>query len=142
MPPKFDEWPDEPDEPDPEARWGSPEDDLVSVPSVADGDPDAEGAGIEVDGEIAKFFWVSVIYANVALGGVAIGLLLVGFRGQLTIGGVAIAVGILALYRTYDVYRRYREHVDEGDETGEGDYGSDPDTGVTGSSNAGGEGSG
>ncbi|MBB6645820.1 DUF7322 domain-containing protein [Halobellus ruber] len=132
MPSRFDEWPDEPDEPDPEARWDSPEDDLVSIPSVEDGDPDAEGAGIEVDGEVAKFFWVSVIYANVALGGVAVGLLLVGFRGRVTVGAIAVAVGLLALYRTYDVYRRYREHVGESNEAGEAERGSDPDTGAEG----------
>jgi hypothetical protein len=69
-------------------------------------------------------------------------LLLVGFRGRVTVGAVAVAVGLLALYRTYDVYRRYREHVDGTDETGDANRGSDPDTGVSGSSNAGGEGSG
>ncbi len=118
MPSEFDEWPDEPDEPDPESRWGDPENDLVSVPSVEDTDPGSEGAGVEVDGEIARFFWVSVVYANVALGGVAVGLLLVAFRGQVTVGGIAVVVGVLALYRTYDVYHRYREDVvdDEGDD--------------------------
>lgn len=124
MPSRVDEWPDEPDEPDPEARWGSPEEDLVSVPSVDTGDPGAAGAGIEVDGEISKFFWAAVVYANAALGGVAVGVLLVVFRGRLTVGAVAIAVGLLALYRTYDVYRRYQEYVDGsegGDRTERGD---------------------
>jgi len=120
VPSEFDEWPDEPDEPDPESRWSDPEDDLVSVPSVEDLDPGSEGAGIEVDGEIAKFFWISVIYANVALGGISVGLLVIGFRGQLVVSGIAIAVGLLALYRTYDVYRRYQERVvesEDGDDT-------------------------
>jgi hypothetical protein len=113
-----DEWPDEPDEPDPESRWGNPEEDLVSIPSVgADEEPtdEAAGAGIEADGEVARFFWVSVVYANVALGGICVGLLLVGFRGQWTLGGGAVAVGLLALYRTYDLYRTYRAEVADPD---------------------------
>lgn len=108
-----DEWPDEPDEPDPESRWGDPEDDLVSVPSVdIPGEAaDDEGAGIDVDGEIATFFWGAVVYTNVGLGGVSLGLLLVGFRGQWLWGGAAVGVGVLALYRTYDLYERYRAQV-------------------------------
>jgi hypothetical protein len=111
VPSEFDEWPDEPDEPDPESRWDDPEDDLVSIPNVEEVDPGSEGAGIEADGEIARFFWVSVIYANVALGGISVGVLLVAFRGQVTVGGIAVAVGLLALYRTYDIYQRYQNEV-------------------------------
>ena len=122
MPFESDEWPDEPNEPDPESRWGDPETDLVSVPSVGaeESDPGSKGAGIEADGEIAKFFWVSVVYANLALGGISVGLLLVGFRGQVVVGGAAVGVGLLACYRTYDVYRRYRAQVVES-EDGDGD---------------------
>lgn len=120
MAPNFDEWPDEPDEPTPESRWGDPEDDLVSIPSV-DG-PDAADADIEIDGDVAKFFWVAVVYANLAVGGVAVGLLLVGFRQRWRVGGAAVAVGLLALYRTYDVYRTYQTDVvaddDSADEAG------------------------
>jgi len=113
--PTSDKWPDEPDEPDPEARWGDPETDLVSIPSVEapePPDPGDPGAGVELDAEVARFFWVSVVAANVAVGGIGIGLLLVGFRGQWTTGGVAVGIGLLALYRTYDIYRRYRAEVD------------------------------
>ncbi|WP_336022047.1 DUF7322 domain-containing protein [Halobellus salinisoli] len=111
MPKEFDEWPDEPDEPDPEGRWGDPESDLAAIPSVeVPGESvDDEGAGIEVDGDLAKFFWATVIYANVALAGISLGLLLVGFRGQWGWGGGALAVGLFALYRTYDLYRTYQE---------------------------------
>ncbi|WP_049985831.1 DUF7322 domain-containing protein [Halobellus rufus] len=119
MPTEFDEWPDEPDEADPESRWGDPESDLVSVPSVDDpaADVDEEGAGVEVDGDLAKFFWATVVYANVALAGISLGLLLVGFRGQWTWGGGAVVVGLFALYRTYDLYRTYQEQgVGESDD--------------------------
>ena len=118
-----DRWPDEPDEPDPEPRWGNPEKDLVSVPSVEieTPDPGSEGGGAEIDAEVARLFWAAVVYANVAVAGVTIGPLLVAFRGQLTVGGVAIAVGLLALYRTYDLYRTYRERTvdDDADVTDE-----------------------
>lgn len=136
MVPTSDEWPDEPDEPDPEARWGDPETDLVSIPSVEapePPDPGEPGAGVEVDAEVARFFWVSVVFANVAVGGIGIGLLLVGFRGQWTTGGVAVAVGLFALYRTYDTYRRYRAETDGDAETvtadgDAGDAAADADT--------------
>jgi len=143
--PESDEWPDEPDDPDPESRWGDPESrwgdpetDLVSVPSVESEelDPGSGGAGIEADSEVAKFFWASVIYANVAVGGVAVGLLLVGFRGQVTAGGAAIVVGLLALYRTYDVYQTYRERVVEA-EDGDGSRTENGDgTGIEGDTRA------
>lgn len=111
MPKEFDEWPDEPDQPDPEGRWGDPESDLATVPSVdiPGEDVDDEGAGVEVDGDLAKFFWAAVIYANVGIAGVSLGLMLAGFRGQLLLGGGAVAIGLFALYRTYDLYRTYRE---------------------------------
>jgi hypothetical protein len=124
VPSDFDEWPDEPDEPDPEARWGAPEEDLVSTPSVEipGEDADEAGAGVEVDGDLAKFFWATVVYANVALAGISIGLLLIVFREQWGWGGGAVAVGLFALYRTYDLYRTYREEVvDDGDKTVDND---------------------
>lgn len=113
VPSDSDPWPDEPDEPDPEARWGNPEEDLVSVPSVETRapDPGSEGGGVEVDAEVARLFWAAVVYANVAVAGVTVGPLLVAFRDQLTVGAIAIAVGLLALYRTYDLYRTYRERI-------------------------------
>jgi len=119
VPADSDTWPDEPDEPDPESRWGNPEEDLVSIPSVegpAAVDSGEPGAGVEIDSEVARLFWVSVVYANVALGGVAIGLLLVIFRGQWTIGGGAVAIGCVALYRTYDLYQTYQAEVVESDD--------------------------
>ena len=127
VPPDSDRWPDEPDEPDPEARWGNPEEDLVSVPSVETRAPESgsEGGGVEIDAEVARLFWAAVVYANVAVAGVTIGPLLVAFRGQLTVGGVAIVVGLLALYRTYDLYRTHQARVVNGD--GDGDEADDGD---------------
>ena len=64
---------------------------------------------------------MTVVYANVALGGVSIGLLVIAFRSQFTVGGVAIAVGLIALYRTYDLYDSYQTRVADDDATGADD---------------------
>jgi hypothetical protein len=99
----FDAWPDEPREENPEDRWGNPEDDLVSVPSVDT--PDAEsGEDVSADPELAKAFWVSVFFANVALGGISIGLMLIAFRGRWAVGGGAVLVGLFSLIRMYTYY--------------------------------------
>jgi hypothetical protein len=118
--PDSEEWPDEPDDPDPESRWGQPEDDLTSIPSVEDPGERVD-AEVEIDSDLARYFWVTVVYANVALGGVSIGLLVIAFRGQFTVGGVAIAVGLIALYRTYDLYDSYQTRVADDDATGADD---------------------
>jgi len=124
--PDSDQWPDEPDEPDPESRWGDPERDLVSVPEV---DVPGEGENIAVDGDLAKFFWVTVIYANVAVAGVSVGAMLVAFRGQWIWGGVAVAVGLFALFRTYDLYGTYREQVAGDDPESDAEVaGDDPES--------------
>ena len=105
-------------EPDPEARWGNPEEDLVSVPeqripeveNPADRLPDPS----EVDPAIQSSFWTAVVYANVALLGVSLGLMLVGFRGDWRWGGAAITVGLLAGVRLYQTYRAFRDREDDG----------------------------
>lgn len=114
---------------DPEERWGNPEEDLVDVPEVepptvrnpADDLPDAT----EVDSEIQSAFWGAVVYANVALLGVSLGLMLVGFRGQWRWGGAAVLVGVLAAFRTYQTYRAFRNR-DPGEDVG-GSSGTEPD---------------
>jgi hypothetical protein len=104
VPSDFDPWPDEPDEDDPERRWGDPERDLTNVPEVDV--PNSEpGDDVEVDSELATAFWVSVFFANVALAGLSIGAMLVYFRGDWMFGGAAFAVGLFALVRVYTYYR-------------------------------------
>jgi hypothetical protein len=100
----FDPWPDEPDEPTdptPESRWGNPERDLPRIPEV-------ETAEADVDPHLFKTFWVSVIFANVALFGVSLGAMLWYFRGQALLGGALVAVGVLAGLRTYATYRTFK----------------------------------
>jgi hypothetical protein len=115
VPSDFDHWPDEPQEENPESRWGNPEDELVKVPSVDV--PNAEmGANVEADPELAKTFWVSVFFANVALGGISLGLMLLYFRGMWIVGGGAFLVGVFALVRVYTFYRAFeRDDNDDGD---------------------------
>lgn len=112
-----DEWPDEPEEEDPESRWGDPESrwrdperDLPSVPEVAVPDP----SGSSADPELARLFWASVIAGNVALLGLALGPILVFFRGDWRLGAACVAVGAFALYRTYTYYRRVRARRSDG----------------------------
>ena len=112
-----DEWPDEPEEENPESRWGDPERDLPRIPEVATPDPGESSA----DPELLKLFWASVVAANVALFGLALGPMLIFFRGDWLLGGASVAVGAFALYRTYTYYRRVRARRDDGGDAPDGD---------------------
>jgi hypothetical protein len=108
----LDPWPDEPEEPNPESEWGNPERDLPRVPT-----PSVDEA--DVDPEILETFWRSVVLANVALFGLALGPMLVYFRGQWLWGAAAVALGAVTGVRVYHHYRAFqRRHVD-GDGTSE-----------------------
>jgi hypothetical protein len=99
-------WPDEPDEPNPEDRWGDAERDLVRVPEAPEvSTPSASDT--DVPAEVARNFWAAVVFANVGLFGVSLGAMLIGFRGQWLWGGAAVLVGALALVRTYLQYRSF-----------------------------------
>ncbi|WP_224332401.1 DUF7322 domain-containing protein [Haloprofundus halobius] len=109
----FDVWPDEPDESDPEdewRRWGNPEEELPNVPEVSE----PSVADSEADPEVATAFWVSVLFANVAVGALALGPMLIYFRGQWRLGGGLVVVGVLIALRTYQRYRQFRENRNEG----------------------------
>lgn len=105
----LDPWPDEPEQPEPESRWGNPEDDLPRIPT-----PDTDET--DVDPDILETFWRSVLLANVAVFGAALGPMLVYFRGQWILGLAAIAVGVLTGFRVYQHYRafeaRHGEDID------------------------------
>jgi hypothetical protein len=108
----LDPWPDEPEEPNPESEWGNPERDLPRVPTPSVDEED-------VDPEILETFWRSVVLANVALFGLALGPMLVYFRGQWLWGAAAVALGAVTGVRVYHHYRAFqRRHVD-GDGTSE-----------------------
>ncbi|MUV58183.1 hypothetical protein [Halogeometricum sp. CBA1124] len=111
MPRDSDAWPDEPDESDPEDRWGDPENDLVNVPSVGgegDEDDDGDEQPVEIDSELASTFWAVVVLVNVGVAGVSLGAMFAYFRGNFLLGGGAAVVGVLALVRAYYSYRGYK----------------------------------
>ncbi|WP_216824792.1 DUF7322 domain-containing protein [Salinigranum rubrum] len=113
----FEPWPDEPDEPNAESRWGNPERDLPRIPEVSTDESD-------VDPHTFKTFWVSVVFTNVAVFGVSLGAMLWYFRGQALLGGVLCLAGVLAGIRTYASYRAFKSTDSE--ETA--DDGADGDT--------------
>jgi hypothetical protein len=104
---------------DPEARWGDPERELPTVPEVrvpsVEVDPSETPDTPQVQAQ-AKAFWLAVVYANVGLGGVTVGPLVTVFRDMWLVGAAAFLVGLFALGRTYQIYRRFDEHDWETDE--------------------------
>lgn len=100
--------PDEPAEFDPESLG----------PETPDVEPDLEEsleAVDEVDEDLFQAFWGAAIFLNVAIAAVAIGLMLVYFRGEWSRGGAALAVGGIAAVFTARFYLGY--HNDGDDET-------------------------
>ncbi|KTG21921.1 DUF7322 domain-containing protein [Haloferax profundi] len=106
----------------PESRWGNPEKDLPNIPRVdipgedpdsglvSDfSDDDVSGFAADVDPEVSRLFWASVVLANIGLAGLALGPMLVYFRGQVLIGGGVTLLGIGALVRVYYMYKEYEE---------------------------------
>jgi hypothetical protein len=98
---------------DPEARWGDPERELPTVPEVrvpsVEVDPSETPDTPQAQAQ-AKAFWLAVVYANVGLGGVTVGPLVAVFRDMWLVGVAAFLVGLFALGRTYQIYRRFDEH--------------------------------
>jgi hypothetical protein len=95
----------DPDESDPD----SPD---PGTPSVGTDGGDA----VEVDSDdndegVLRTFYGAVISLNVAMAAVPLGLMLIHFRGDWELGGLAVLVGLvaaLATYRFYYVFRRGR----------------------------------
>jgi hypothetical protein len=80
--------------------------------------PDDPAAGLEpdvsrvpdaskndVDPELKKRFWKLVLLFNVALFGMSLGVMLVGFEGRWQLGGAFFAVGAVAFVRGWLGYR-------------------------------------
>lgn len=105
----FDPWPDEPDEPNPERTLPG----NLEIPEVSQPEVPEES----LSGDVPRVFWASVILVNVALFALSLGPMLIVFRGQWTFGLPLIAVGALALVRTYQLYRKFK--AERADESGE-----------------------
>ncbi|WP_280536736.1 hypothetical protein [Halopenitus sp. POP-27] len=84
-------------------------------------DVDDLGAGSDLDPRTHRTFIVCVLLSNVALFCVSLGVMLVYFRGQWSIGLGVAGVGALAGIRTVQHYRswqQYRRERDARDENG------------------------
>jgi len=87
------------------------------TPSV-DGRTDDVDVEIDADADkvLLRTFWGSVLSLNVAMTAVPLGLLLVYFRGDWELGGLAVAVGCVAAAATVRFYRRFRADRRGGDD--------------------------
>lgn len=95
----------------------------VEIPSVRDPSESLPDPST-VDPKIQRSFAIAVLYANVALLGVALGLMLIGFRGEWRWGGLSVVVGVLAGIRVYQTYRgfeQWREERDASEDEGDGE---------------------
>ncbi|MXR41226.1 hypothetical protein GRX01_07730 [Halobaculum sp. WSA2] len=97
-----------------EAEERGPRVDVPSVDDPSDSLPDPS----TVDPAIQRSFLSGVVYANVALLGVSLGLMLVGFRGDWRAGGAAIVIGVLAGVRVYQTVRAFKQRDRDGDADG------------------------
>ncbi|QZP37336.1 DUF7322 domain-containing protein [Halobaculum magnesiiphilum] len=98
-----------------EAEGRGPRVDVPSVDDPSDSLPDPS----TVDPAIQRAFVTAVVYANVALLGVSLGLMLVGFRGDWRLGGASIVIGVLAGVRVYQTVRSFKQRdTDEDTDAG------------------------
>lgn len=99
---------------DPAERRESPEDDLgprVEIPAVDA--PNDDETDTDIDPDLAARWWGSVVLANVALGGVAVGAMVVFFRGQWELGGLFVLVGVVAAAGLVRIVRRVERERDD-----------------------------
>lgn len=87
---------------------------------------DLESSVADAADDLKSAFVACVVLANLALFGVSLGLMLIGFRGNWRIGGALVAVGLVAGIRAYRRYRTWESSRGGGDGNGDGD--ADPDT--------------
>ena len=85
-------------------------------PSVDDprGAVDFE-ADDDVDEVLFRTFWGAVIAINVAMTAIPLGLLLIYFRGDRVVGGLALAVGFVAAGAAIHCYRTFRADRRDGE---------------------------
>ncbi|WP_128477623.1 DUF7322 domain-containing protein [Halorussus pelagicus] len=76
----------------------------------------------DADPELKQQFWSLVLLFNVALFGMSLGLMLVGFEGRWQVGGALVAVGAFAFLRGWRRYRIVQREIESDDEdNGEAD---------------------
>ncbi|WP_276300617.1 DUF7322 domain-containing protein [Halorussus lipolyticus] len=75
--------------------------------------PDLSQNEDEADPELKKQFWSLVLIFNVALFGMSLGLMVVGFRGRLQVGGAIFLAGAFAFLRGWRQYQKVTDGDDE-----------------------------
>ena len=69
----------------------------------------------DVDELLLRTFWGAVIAVDVAMAAIPLGLLLIYFRGDRVLGGLALAVGFVAAGAAVRCYRTFRTDRREGE---------------------------
>lgn len=110
-------WPDEPEEFDPDDIGPEPPDATSNIDSRVKA---SLGATADIDDEVFKAFWGSVVFLNVALAALSIGTMLVYFRGDWAMGGPALLIGAVAAVFTVRFYLGGKHHLRQKDEQSEG----------------------
>lgn len=115
--------PDEPEEFDPDSLG-------PDVPEAPDVEPDLEDSFDlqDVDEELATAFWGAAFFLNVAIAALAIGLLLIYFRGDWRNGAAALLAGTVAAVfaaRYYFGYTRDGDGADKDSDDASRDGGED-----------------
>ncbi|WP_193570005.1 MULTISPECIES: hypothetical protein [Halorussus] len=103
----------------PEDRPGPEADLLPDEPSEGLApDPPAvpEFSADDADPELRRDFWSLVLLFNVALFGLSLGVMLIGFEGRWKVGGGLVTVGAFAFARGWYGYRRATDEAGD-DET-------------------------
>lgn len=106
-------WPDEPTEFDPDSLGPDPPDPTPDPEETLTGDAD-------VPDELFRAFWASVLFLNVAMAALAIGLMLIYFQGDYGNGLPALLVGGVAAFGAGRYYWGVKT----------GTYAGDDETGV------------
>jgi hypothetical protein len=116
------EWPDEPEEFDPDSL--GPE-----TPTAEDLIPATPSDDVDVDPAVERLFWWLVLVFNAALLALSLGVMFVLFQGQYAFGGQLTLVGVVLFAYGYYRYRnRPKSDDDESDDDSDTDDGTE-DTG-------------
>ena len=83
----------------------------------------------DADPELKQQFWSLVLMFNVALFGMSLGLMLVGFEGRWQVGGALVAVGAFAFLRAWRRYQHVQREVEtDGEDAEDGESETDGDS--------------
>ena len=115
-----DAWPDEPKEFDPDSLGPDP----PTSPNAAPSSGESLRASESVPDGLFRAFWASVLLANVALGAISIGAMLIYFQGDYEAGTLALLIGSVAASGTARYYwgvktGRYNDDGDAEDAAGD-----------------------